>query len=420
MTLSNDPSRPSNPEVGSLVDLARAHLTGAEPRRDAASLAVVRQRLSPLQRWNQRATWRVAGAALAAAAMIASLVMPSGDMPLGVEVLAGELSPAGEVGPASDPTTIRFSDGTEVVVEAAARARLTGVSALGADVRLDAGQVQFRVAKRAGASWNVLAGAYRVHVTGTAFAVAFDEALNSLEVELFSGSVRVSGPLLERGIDVAKGQRLSVNPTQGRVQVTPTDGEPAEPEEPELELPGAEASAADAGAAPTPSAKRDRAHRLPPTEPSWQSRVAGGQFGEVLKAAERRGFDRVYQTAPLEELAALADAARYARRAQIARAALLSMRRRFSGSSQAKEATFFLGRLIETSAGPPGLALGWYELYLAEDAGGVYASQALGRKLLIVHRESGAARAAPIAQEYLRRFPEGPHAPNARKLVAGR
>jgi hypothetical protein len=227
--------------------------------------------------------------------------------------------------------------------------------------------------------------------------------------------------LLERGIDVAKGQRLSVNPTQGRVQVTPTAGEGAHSDEPDVALQDSEGPAPDAGAAPTPSAKR--AHhppKLPPTEPSWQSRVAGGQFGEVLKAAERRGLARVYQTAPLEELAALADAARYARREQIARDALLSMRRRFSGSSQAKEATFFLGRLIETSAGPPGLALGWYELYLAENAGGVYASQALGRKLLIVHRESGAARAAPIAQEYLRRFPEGPHAPNARKLVAGR
>jgi len=128
----------------------------------------------------------------------------------------------------------------------------------------------------------------------------------------------------------------------------------------------------------------------------------------------------VYQTAALEDLAALGDAARYARRTPIARAALLSIRRRFSSSSQAKEAAFFLGRISETSAGPPASALGWYEQYLAEDPSGVYASQALGRKLLIVHRESGAARAAPIAQEYLRRFPAGPHAPNARKLAAGR
>jgi len=63
--------------------------------------------------------------------------------------------------------------------------------------------------------------------------------------------VRVSGPLLERGIDVAKGQRLSVNPTLGRVQVTPTGEETREPDPPALpELTVQELETPDAGAEP--------------------------------------------------------------------------------------------------------------------------------------------------------------------------
>ncbi len=409
-----------------MIELARVHLTCAEPRRDAARLEVVRARLTDARRWHRRATFRVSFAAVGAAAVALLLLLWAPDAPLGMEVLAGTLSASGEVAPSRAPTTLRFSDGTQVVVEADASAQVMAVSARGADVRLEQGHARFRVAKRPGANWNVLAGAYRVHVTGTAFEVAFDRAHSNLEVELFAGSVRVSGPLLERGIDVAKGQRLSVNPSLG-FQVTSLEEEPGklvESPAPDPSVQGESLPSVDAGVVKALSDGRSRTRKAGsaerPTEATWQSRVAAGQFAEVLAAAEQRGLGSVYQTAGLAELAALADAARYARRTAIAREALLAIRRRFSGSSQAKEAAFLLGRLSEARTGEAGAALGWYERYLEEDPSGVYASQALGRKLLIVHRESGAARAAPIAQEYLRRFPGGPHAPNARKLIVGR
>jgi hypothetical protein len=68
--------------------------------------------------------------------------------------------------------------------------------------------------------------------------------------------------------------------------------------------------------------------------------------------------------------------------------------------------------------GDPEGALVWYDRYLAEARGGTYASEALGRKMLVVQRLQGVAAARAIAMQYLERFPGGPHASSA-KAIAG-
>ena len=112
---------------------------------------------------------------------------------------------------------------------------------------------------------------------------------------------------------------------------------------------------------------------------------------------------------------ALADAARYARRSDLARRALIAKRQRFAGSGGAREAAFFLGRLAEDNGGG---ALEWYDRYLSESPRGAYASQALGRKMMLVYQQRGEAAAAPLARDYLGRYPAGPYASAARKIVA--
>ena len=123
----------------------------------------------------------------------------------------------------------------------------------------------------------------------------------------------------------------------------------------------------------------------------------------------------MYHQASLEDLEALADAARYARRIGIARTALLALRERFAASPPAREAAFLLGRLDE-NAGAAVEARGWYESYLKEEPSGHYASQAQGRLLLLL-RERNPAQARAVAQQYLQRFPEGPYAGVARELA---
>ena len=54
---------------------------------------------------------------------------------------------------------------------------------------------------------------------------------------------------------------------------------------------------------------------------------------------------------------------------------------------------------------------------MVESPRGTYAAQALGRQMILVHKLRGAAAARPIATEYLSRFPTGPYAEPAKKLL---
>ena len=144
--------------------------------------------------------------------------------------------------------------------------------------------------------------------------------------------------------------------------------------------------------------------------------MAAGDYRTVVSEAEARGVDAVLGRVALPDLAALADASRYAGRQDLARRALLAERARFSGSPEARAAAFLLGRIADDAGGPPGPAVRWYDDYLSEAPGGAFAAEALGRKLAALARAGDpAARAA--AAEYLRRYPEGPYAGQARETL---
>jgi TolA-binding protein len=133
--------------------------------------------------------------------------------------------------------------------------------------------------------------------------------------------------------------------------------------------------------------------------------------------AERRGLPRVLASADDEDLATLADAARFIGKDELARRALLAERRRFSGSVRAAEAAFLLGRLEEGSDGGATRALAWYDRYLKEAPNGRYVSEALGRKMTALQKSDRAPEALAIASDYLRRFPTGSYAHAAAALV---
>jgi hypothetical protein len=64
----------------------------------------------------------------------------------------------------------------------------------------------------------------------------------------------------------------------------------------------------------------------------------------------------------------------------------------------------------------PRAALSWFEAYLGEVPSGTYASEALGRKMLLVQLLDGKPAARALADTYLRRFPGGTYADAARAL----
>ena len=149
---------------------------------------------------------------------------------------------------------------------------------------------------------------------------------------------------------------------------------------------------------------------------SWRARVAHGDFEGVLDDANRRGLDKVFAEASASDLAALADAARYARRSELARRALIAERAHYPDSLQARDAPFFLGTLAQSEKNDAS-ELEWYEVYLRESPGGAYASEALGRRMMLLQKVKSAEAARPVANEYLARFGDGAYAPFARRLL---
>jgi TolA-binding protein len=239
------------------------------------------------------------------------------------------------------------------------------------------------------------------------------------------GLVSVTGPVAEGAVAVRGGQRLTVNVRTKEVLLREL-GDPAPP--PRTAVPGeapagasqlpATASAARATGAAHARAAGPRVPEASPSLPSgtWVAALNAGDFEGILQDAERRGLDASLARSPATELAALADAARYRRRDDVARRALLAERARFPRSPRARDAAFLLGRLEETSGGGV-RALEWYDRYLQEAPLGAYASEALGRKMTATARVQGPRAAREVAATYLRRFPNGSYAASARGLL---
>jgi hypothetical protein len=279
------------------------------------------------------------------------------------------------------------------------------------------GSVDLEVVHRDRTSWTVEAGPYRVHVTGTAFDVGWfpAEAGGAFEVRMREGTVVVQGPLVPQGVPLSAGQVLQVDGSGLRVgsssDLAPLAARAVLPPEPEAQ-PAAVVAAATArpkeAPTPPPASASSRAE-------TWTGRVARGDYSGVVTEAESRGLDATLESAPLADLVALADAARYEKKPTVARRALEAQRKRFATSQAGQTATFLLGRLAEDSDGDLRRAIALYDAYLAH--GGPFSAEALGRKMMAVDRSSGHAAAKPIAEAYLERHPEGSYAKVAREIA---
>lgn len=386
-----------------LVELARA----AEPPRSPGAAVDpgyrrVRERLRgrPVRRW-----LIPAGVACGLAGAAALFLTRSPALDFTVE--GGAVAEGGFLqAPAAAEAAVHFSDGTEVRLERQSRGRVASVTARGARVMLEHGRARVKVIPRKGSNWQFDAGPCLVQVTGTHFDLRWSEAEQVLEVGLSSGSVIVRGPPAPNGVAMHAGQRLVMDVRQGFARLGPlVAAAPAVTPEPPAprELPApAEAPA------PRPERRSE----------SWSERVLAGDFSTVLREARRRGVDEVMRREGPADLMALAEAARYSGAPALARRALTTVRARFPGSGQSSKAAFLLGRMAEDGDGDLALALEWYGRYLADAPGGAFRDEAMGRKMTATLRLAGQARARPLAEEYLRRFPTGSYAAPARAILS--
>jgi TolA-binding protein len=311
----------------------------------------------------------------------------------------------------SSPPRLRFSDGTEVLLGQKTKAALRSVDSHGARLSLVEGSAHVDVVHKPAASWLFDAGPFVVVVTGTAFTVQWTPIDEEFDLKMERGTVEVSGPLSDGAISLRSGQHLVVRVRQRETLIRDADDVVAKPAGPGDKP--SEPAASPAASTP-PHSSQAAGDRV--TEKDWSVQVARGEFESIVQQAERRGLDASLAEASSVDLAALADAARYGRHDDVARRALLAQRRRFPASGAARDASFLLGRLEEARHDLAG-AVEWFDRYLTESPLGTYASEALGRKMVLIQQLYGDERARPVADEYLGRFSQGTYAARARALA---
>jgi FecR protein len=459
--------------VAALVALAREAFSGEQPGgSEAAGLVAFESAVArrTLRRRAGALPWLVGMGAVATVMVLSVLTFHDRPRPITFSVVNGTVSNGGYVrANVSGGTALHFSDGSSLALDPGAGARVGDFDTHGGRVLLESGGARIHVNPRPRANWTVDAGPYSVHVIGTEFDIRWATSDEVLDLHLLKGAIVVRGPLARDGISMEAGAHLFANVRKGEIRL---DGQPstsmvgesamdpgagataAREAPPTANLnPGTNASVAGAGgdgsgaevavagaAGVAGSSVGAGAHATRPSsaattprrrlmalassrgatqDTAWGTRLGHGDFQGVLSDAERRGLDNVFATASATDLTVLADAARFARRGEVARAALLAERSRFPGSLQGREAAFFLGGLSEDESGEAALeaALDWYECYLRESPHGGFVRPVLGRKMVLVQKLRGSAAARPIAAEYLQRFSDGPYAASARKLL---
>ena len=373
-----------------------------------------REPLISLRRRFPWGRWALAGAVAVALAMVAyRLPLRPLDSPLQYVVEGATLGPAKTI-TATSSTRVLFSDESRLVIEPSSKIKVLGTDAHGAQVAVADGSIDVFVKPRKDSSWRFEAGPFSILVKGTAFRLGFDAAKGRLDLHMKTGVVEVRGPHRVSTLRGGDSLELLANQPREASSIAPLQATPPLPPAMPLQALPARPTALKPLAHDGPG--RLAMHDGAGHSASWSDLIAKGDFPAVVQDAERCGLDVTLARGSTLDLITLADAARYTKKYETARQALLALRARFAGSNRAKDAAFFLGRLSEVGPAPSDAALTWYDTYLAEADRGPYASEALGRKLTLLVRKDP-ERAHKVARSYLQRFPQGNQAELARSVV---
>jgi transmembrane sensor len=388
-------------------DLARHE--DADRNDDARSRRQVLVRVaaakSPRQRWQ----YGLLAACVAVAAALSFWAMPGArqePLRFWIEDRTGHVD---EWVTARDTEqSLRFSDGSSVVAGPHTTTRVMQVTPDGAHLTLERGHIDAHVVHRDASRWQVAAGPFVVHVTGTRFRVTWDPQTEKLAVKVSEGKVEVTGDGRPRHeLTAGSVLELSANAAAG-VQSASLGDAPKDARVPE--------------APPSADSPRDEDELLSPRKaaerkPDFRELSTAGHYREALAAVEQQGFAASCESLGARDLLTLGSTARLAGRADRAREAYLAARRRFPSSAEAGISAFSLGRLA-SDAGHASDAIGWFKRYLTEQPGGPLAREAAGRLIELLRQTGDEARARDAAASYLKRYPTGPHAALAQSLLA--
>jgi hypothetical protein len=318
------------------------------------------------------------------------------------------------ISPVSQDATVRFSEGTEFTVQQGSRLRVAEAGKKTVKAVLEVGASRIRVASGSPVSWKIDAGPFSVTPGAVASLMVEWLADELLRVSIFEGETSLLGT--PSPLSLHAGQQVSANARDGSVEVRPLSSAPAMSSAATAEIRNELPPPPPASDEPTVAVLPAPSSTSSVRRISWSDSVAAGDYAVVVREAERRGIAQVLADATLADLAAVADAARLSGRIDLSKRALTAERNRFARSTAARDAAFFLGRIADDHEHALASAIGWYDTYLLEAPHGSFSTEAFGRKMVAVSKQSGRAAALPLAAEYLKRFPNGPHAALAHDL----
>jgi hypothetical protein len=382
------------------------------------------------------------GVALAASfvvVLLAGAVIFARTRPLGVVLTPATAASGGWISAPSDaPVSLRFSEGTEVSLEPEAHARVAEVTRRGAHLLIESGTARVSVTPNRGGQWTFTAGPFQVDVKGTRFEVGWDPRAQIFTLKLTEGRVFISGCALGGGRPLFAGEtiRASCLTNDFHIDGASPSGSAASAREPEAASPLSPPEAPPA-LAPASGLDPDESATRPPstatarpsagrgahageagesTDGTWQSLAQASRFKEAFARVNERGFESELAHASRDDLLLLGDVARLSGDSGRALLAYERVRSRAPGTEAAANAAFAMGRVCFDQRAAYAEAAAWFAVYRAERSNGRLARDATGRQMEALARAGDATGAARVAEEYLRRYPKGPHAPLARTL----
>lgn len=394
-------------------------------RENMPPRAVGRRKLNPLPRSN----WirgLAAAALVAGAALLWGSFSTSSRTPLtftvGTERTEDGVPGSWIAAPATARLPLKFSDGTEISLESASRARVVDVAPQGAHLLVERGGIRADVVHRENNEWRVDVGPFRVDVVGTRFNVNWDPVNEIFRLDLAKGKVKVSGAFLKEPLFVTQGQSLSADCVAKRTELALTKPDAVQKRQSEARSGGSDRETPGGAAEPSskPGVGLSRSRQLGPAlaaesaaQKTWKELAREGQYKEAFELVNRGGFGAACERATAADLVLLGDVARLSGRTSHAKQAYLLARER----SRSSMAAYGLGLTAFDQEKNYAAAAKWFQTYLSEQPGAALRREALGRLMEAFSRAGNAAGARQVAGKYLVQFPDGTHAPLARKLV---
>ncbi len=309
--------------------------------------------------------------------------------------------------PSDSSKEITFPDGSTIVLSPGAGARIISRAPAEGHVLIEYGAADIDIQHRHNTKWRVDVGPYKIRITGTSFHASWSPDDKEFSLSLVEGEVSVRGPLVRNWQNVSTGESFKAWIDESRVEFSGAGLRNNPPETPESESP--DEDTATSGVEPN---KSDWQPQL-----NWRNLNREGRFNEVYEEAEKMGWSRAQQTARSADLLALGDACRFLGKQDLAEATYLRVRKRFNKSNAASTAAFALGKVAFDQNRDYREAAVWLESYLKEQPHGPLAKEALGRVMEAHERSNNHEKARKSAAEYLSKFPGGPHALVAKRLL---